>query len=124
MQGGEGFAVVQLYGGAYLGGGILHGDAFEGGIVVNDQLVVGGEPYIELGGIAVDGVGFTSAAMEFCAEPAVFQKPRCAMTWVDCACMVPHAVSARAEAKKRFFRFIMIMVFVLCTKVENKNETH
>ena len=57
LQGRELFAVVQLYGGAYLGCGILHSHAFKGGVMIDNQLIVCGEPNVELGAVAVDGIG-------------------------------------------------------------------
>ena len=53
---------------------------------------------------------FTSAAMEFCAEPLVFQKPRWAITWVDCACMQPHVANNKAEVMIRLFSFIAFRI--------------
>ena len=56
LQGRELFAVVQLYGGAYLGCGILHSHAFKGGVMIDNQLIVCGEPNVELGAVAVDRI--------------------------------------------------------------------
>lgn len=56
LQGRELFAVVQLYGGAYLGCGILHSYAFKGGVMIDNQLIVCGEPNVELGAVAVDRI--------------------------------------------------------------------
>ena len=56
LQGGELFSVVQCHSGALLRGGLLHVHSFESSVVVYHQLVVGGEPYVELGAVATDGV--------------------------------------------------------------------
>ena len=57
-QGGELLSVVQYDGGTLLCGGFLHIHSLESAVVVYYKLVVGGEPYIELGTVTIYGVGF------------------------------------------------------------------
>ena len=39
-----------------LGCGILHSYAFKGGVMIDNQLIVCGEPNVELGAVAVDRI--------------------------------------------------------------------
>lgn len=57
LKGGELLAVVEDNGGALFSGGVLHADAFEDTVVVYHELIVGSEPDVELGAVAMDRVG-------------------------------------------------------------------
>ena len=54
----EVLAVVEGDRGTFFLGGCFHADTFEYTIVVYDKLVVGSEPDIELGAVAMNGVSF------------------------------------------------------------------
>ena len=54
----EVLAVVEGDRGTFFLGGCFHADTFEYTVVVYDKFVVGSEPDIELGAVAMDGVSF------------------------------------------------------------------
>ena len=58
LKGREVLTVIEDDRGTFFLGGCFHADTFEYTVVVYDKLVVGSEPDIELGAVAVDGVSF------------------------------------------------------------------
>ena len=58
LKGREVLTVVEGDRGTFFLGGCFHADTFEYTIVVYDKLVVGSEPDIELGAVAMNGVSF------------------------------------------------------------------
>lgn len=45
-------------------------------VMVYYQFFIGCQPYVEFACVALDGVGFYKARMEFWAEPSMSQYPR------------------------------------------------
>ena len=58
LKGREVLTVVEGDRGTFFLGGCFHADTFEYTVVVYDKFVVGSEPDIELGAVAMDGVSF------------------------------------------------------------------
>jgi len=101
--------VVEGDGGTFFLGGCFHADTFEYAIVVYDKFVVGSEPDIELGAVAVDGVSFHQGGNTILGRAVGLpETKRCAN---DLGVLGPVGCRMRqndiAEANKSFFSFIV-----------------